>query len=602
MEGFNYPPIAQGQGSQHGGIRLLSLEPYDGLVTVSLSSASLADQPYYEAVSYTWGDVSKRKGLKCDGRSATVPENLYNALRHLRCVDRVRTLWVDGICINQGDTVEKSAQIRMMPEIFETAQTVLVWIGKADDQTERAFSEARRLAAAQRASCIEPASLMLPSGGVDPGSLTDPISKVLLSIFRREWFKRIWVIQEVSVCRKVIVVCGPFHIDWDDLMTGLFTVAVPGRVVDGWRKASYAIFEQRKQYDKSNKPHVSLLIVRHQDSMATKSEDKVYALLGLADEISRREVAVSYDTTIKDVYQRVALWCLVHDQNLSILGSVQASSRSTLMDLPSWVPDWSVPRMAYALTFHDEFSSTSATYTAARETQYVWKQPQSERGLVLSGFQFDRIIDVGYADKTNIHVTAIKKRQNLKPGRVKLLSLLSCERVAHLRSEKRTYVTGEDILNVYWQTLCAGCTLEAFDTVREEFLSFDGAMKSLSVLHKLHLSSSSLVMRFAMYSYFFQEVVFPYFGIKPPLRWQGFDDRMVFRMGRRMARTSKGYIGLVPVLAKPGDCVWLFKGGNVPFIVREDNGTMRLVGEAYIHGIMKGEAFDESKCENVEAT
>ena len=69
------------------------------------------------------------------------------------------------------------------------------------------------------------------------------------------------------------MVCGPFHIDWDDLVAGLFTVAVPGRVVDGWRKASYAIFEQRKEYGKSNRPHISLLIVRHQDSMAIKSED-----------------------------------------------------------------------------------------------------------------------------------------------------------------------------------------------------------------------------------------------------------------------------------------------------------------------------------------
>lgn len=598
MEGFSYPPLAH--GSQQGNIRLLRLEPHDDRVTLSLFSASLEDKPYYEAISYTWGDANKRKEIRCSDQLVTVSENLYDALRHLRCTDRSRTLWVDGICINQGDTLEKSAQIRIMPDIYETAQAVLVWIGKADDQTEWAFSEARRLGAAQRDSRTKSASLMLPSDGGNPQSPADPISKVLPSIFQRDWFKRIWVIQEVSVCRKVTVVCGAFHIDWDDLMAGLFTVAVPGRVVDGWRKASYAIFEQRKEYDKSNKPHLSLLIVRHQDSMATKPEDKIYALLGLADEVSGHEVAISYDTTIIDLYQRVALWCLSHDQNLSILGSVQAVSSSKLVGLPSWVPDWSVPRTAYALTFHDEFSSTSAIYTAARKTQYVWKQPSSESGLVLSGFQLDRIIDVGYADETNINATAIAKRRNNKPKCVLLLSLLGCERVSGVRSKKQTYVTGEDILDVYWQTLCAGCTLDAFNTVREEFLSFDRAMKSLSVLHRVHLSSSFLVMELVMYSFFFQEVVFSYFGIKPPLKWQGFEDRMVFRMGRRMARTSDGYIGLVPAKTKVGDCVWLFKGGSVPFIVREENGTMRLIGEAYIHGIMKGEAFDEGKCQDIE--
>ena len=323
-------------------------------------------------------------------------------------------------------------------------------------------------------------------------------------------------------------------------------------------------------------------------------------MLGLADDVSQHEVAISYDTTIIDVYQRVALWCLSHDQNLSVLGSVPAVSSSTLVGLPSWVPDWSVPRTAYALTFHDEFSSTPAIYMAARETQYVRKQPSSKVGLVLSGFRFDSIIDVGYADETNINVTTIAKRRNNKPKCILLLSLLSCERISGVRSKKQTYVTGEDILDIYWQTLCAGCTFEAFNTIREEFLSFDRAMKSLSVLHKLHLSSSLLVMELAMYSYFFQEVVFPYFGIKPSLKWQGFEDRMVFRMGRRKAKTLDGYIGLVPAKTRIGDFVWLFKGGSVPFIVREDKGTMRLVGEAYIHGIMKGEAFDEGKCQDME--
>lgn len=39
-----------------------------------------------------------------------------------------------------------------MADIYEKAQVVLVWIGKEDDETEQTFSEARRLAAAQRAS------------------------------------------------------------------------------------------------------------------------------------------------------------------------------------------------------------------------------------------------------------------------------------------------------------------------------------------------------------------------------------------------------------------------------------------------------------------
>ena len=598
MEGFSYPPLAH--GSQQGNIRLLHLEPRDDRLTVNLVSVSLEDEPDYEALSYTWGDATTRKEIRCGDQSVTVSENLYDALRHLRCTNRVRTLWVDAICINQVDIAEKSAQICMMADIFEKAQAVLVWIGKEDNETEQAFLEARRLAAAQRAAKRELASQKISYNPDDHQSPFSGIAKGFLSIFRRDWFKRIWVIQEVSVGRKVDVVCGPFIIDWEDLMAVLFAAAVPGTIVDGWRKASYAIFEQRKDFDKSNRSPLSLLLVRHQDCLATKAEDKIYALLGLASDVSRHQVTISYDLTINDIYQKVALSCLVHDQNLSILGSVQSSTHSSLTGLPSWVSDWSVPRTAYALTFHDEFSSTPAKYTAARETRYAWKQPQSKSGLMLSGLRVGRIVDVGYADETNIGVTAIRHRQNLKPKTVRLFWLLSCERIAGVRLTKRKYITGEDMLDVYWQTLCAGCTPEDFGTIRTEFLSFDAIMKILSFLHKLHLSSSMRIVKFMMFCFMFQKFIFPYFGIKPPMQYNGFDPRIVFGMGRRMARTSEGYIGLVPAKTQPGDYVWLLKGGSVPFVIRDEIGTKRLIGGAYIHGIMKGEAFDEGKCEDIE--
>lgn len=445
-----------------------------------------------------------------------------------------------------------------MADIYKKAQVVLVWIGKEDDETEQTFSEARRLAAAQRASNTGlQASQKISYNPDDHQSPYSGIAKGFLSIFRRDWFKRIWVIQEVSVCRKVNVICGPLIIDWEDLMAVLYAAAVPGTVVDGWRKASYAIFEQRKDFDKSRRPDLSLLIVRHQDSLATKAEDKIYALLGLASDVSREQVPISYIITINDIYQKVASSCLVYDQNLSILGSVQASSSSLLTGLPSWVSDWSVPRTAYTLTFHDEFSSTPAIYTAAKGTKYAWKQPQSKSGLVLSGFRFDRIVDVGYADETNISVTAITHRQNLKPKGVRLFWLLSCERIAGIRckKQKQKYITGEDMLDVYWQTLCAGCTLENFNTIREEFLSFDAVMKILSFLHKLHLSSSFRSVEFMVFCFMFQKFVFPVFGNKPPMEYDGFDQRIVFRMGRRMTRRSEGYTGLVPTKTQPGDYV-----------------------------------------------
>jgi len=67
----------------------------------------------------------------------------------------------------------------------------------------------------------------------------------------------------------------------------------------------------------------------------------------------------------------------------------------------------------------------------------------------------------------------------------------------------------------------------------------------------------------------------------------------------RFARTSKGYVGLVPSSVRVRDCIGLFKGAKVPLVLRKA-GTKEagylLVGECYIHGIMQGEAFNEDKC------
>lgn len=38
-------------------------------------------------------------------------------------------LWVDAICINQGNMAERSHQVQMMWPIYKSAETVLVWLG-----------------------------------------------------------------------------------------------------------------------------------------------------------------------------------------------------------------------------------------------------------------------------------------------------------------------------------------------------------------------------------------------------------------------------------------------------------------------------------------
>lgn len=65
---------------------------------------------------------------------------------------------------------------------------------------------------------------------------------------------------------------------------------------------------------------------------------------------------------------------------------------------------------------------------------------------------------------------------------------------------------------------------------------------------------------------------------------------------RVLFRTRKGYMGLMPWNAETGDEVWVLKGGKTPFLLRPaergNEKVYKLVGEAYVHGIMGGEVHE----------
>jgi hypothetical protein len=73
-----------------------------------------------------------------------------------------------------------------------------------------------------------------------------------------------------------------------------------------------------------------------------------------------------------------------------------------------------------------------------------------------------------------------------------------------------------------------------------------------------------------------------------------FDDIIDYgARARSLFRTEyNNLLGLAPPLATKGDEVWLLKGANTPHVLRRDKGGHHiLIGEAYLHGYMNGEAF-----------
>src|SRR5437762_232019 len=157
-------------------IRLLTLLPArnpNALIRVKLRTVTFpTPNEEYEALSYAWGDSSVSYTIWGDQGILEVGQNLYHALNHLRRADQSRTLWIDALCINQIDYQEKNHQVRQMRHIFSNALTVLVWLGKSDEDTLKAM-EFFRLSRKTRDDSQKPM----------PG---------LLKLYKNAWWSRMW--------------------------------------------------------------------------------------------------------------------------------------------------------------------------------------------------------------------------------------------------------------------------------------------------------------------------------------------------------------------------------------------------------------------------
>ena len=134
---YRYQPLPRRQ------IRILSLQPGspvepDSLVC-SISVVDLRKQSVFEtfeAVSYAWGEPSLCHTLYCEGGTGClqITERLHGILQELgpkSHIQQPKRLWIDAICIDQQNDVERGHQVGMMYKIYRRASTVQVFLTDA---------------------------------------------------------------------------------------------------------------------------------------------------------------------------------------------------------------------------------------------------------------------------------------------------------------------------------------------------------------------------------------------------------------------------------------------------------------------------------------
>lgn len=109
-------------------------------------------KPQYETISYAWGNDARTKSILVDTtgidippEAIRIPASAASALCCMRLPDKTRTVWIDCICIDQTDNVEKAHQVGLMAEIFSSCSQTLGFLGDDDGNAQHAFNGFRML-------------------------------------------------------------------------------------------------------------------------------------------------------------------------------------------------------------------------------------------------------------------------------------------------------------------------------------------------------------------------------------------------------------------------------------------------------------------------
>jgi hypothetical protein len=199
-------------------------------IVTSLATYPLNGHPPYEALSYVWGryDLEDVDLIELDGSPFEVTINLCRALYYLRLESETRDFWIDAICINQEDLNERSSQVQLMRDIYKSSTRTVVWIGEESFWSHRLFQFLKSIDKTrgwgdddERKVKVEGQVRLRGQLAVD-GNIQKIVQRGLYKdIAQRDFWTRIWIVQEVAIASKVIVCCGPDEMSWQDFSNSI---------------------------------------------------------------------------------------------------------------------------------------------------------------------------------------------------------------------------------------------------------------------------------------------------------------------------------------------------------------------------------------------
>ncbi|KAL8687292.1 MAG: hypothetical protein Q9218_006492 [Villophora microphyllina] len=617
----------------------------------------------YDALSYTWGTSQEvfplklqstgklyKKGiLYSDGivkreGIINIHRNLYDLLCRLRKAKFERFIWIDAICINQGDDWEKSMQIPLMRDIYQEAKQVKIWLGEATVMEEGALTILPNLVKKLEECASKSHSLNVAHpdtfelmGLPNPDH---PIWMALGAFMSRPWFNRLWTLQEAVLPEtSPMVYCGDKQLSWETVESFVFSMyacrcrltdwTITGSVdtspgfLHGYESVrmikvcrdSFATARWGTPLD------ILLNVIRNRS--VTNSADMVFGMLALMAHGDQTQITMDVSLPVERVYFELARYYILNEPDECILNHTASQIRRS--GLPSWCPDFNSPQSTVPLAsnFYGGYKSADQVSTGFRagfnesrkwETVFgepgKWEKPMAKKWLwkmqrnafhrrrLNHGLNDPSHPDYITVDSNAMHLNAsgvfvdriaevIKPNDGIANGAGawndldNLTKTLAWEKQC-LCLAQEVFHTGQEIPHAYWRALIANLTWNSDAThvvwdehgradhcdAYEDFVAYAESFVEYSAGHAPIPDQMTIGSRVFATEFF-----------------------RVTR-NRCFFSTTQGRIGIGPADTKPGDDVCIIIFCPTPYILRKQGSVNQFIGDAYVNGLMYGQALD----------
>ncbi|KAF4962406.1 hypothetical protein FSARC_9515 [Fusarium sarcochroum] len=662
---FVYKPLSQ--ESQEFRLIRLCCTPKTKLINLELRHASVSDNVAYHAVSYVWGDLEDIAQVTVDGQDFSVSRNLVALLQQLLDKGVTAWLWTDSICINQADQREKAWQVNAMDQIYGNAKLVYLWLGPSNPQTDmsmellhkygrqivvdlggtepwdneklnkqlfKALSTGKKPSPGTHQAVHLFYNLYKERGLHRPSEdrpLEDyPLLNGIRDLMERPFWRRVWIIQEVTLAQEALVMCGSASMPIEYISEAIDTLRQCTVIFSEFSNLSFLqglgssyfttttlnLREYRQRGEEVSLLH--LLLSDHEGPryLATEPRDLIFGLLSIVRERDSFGLRADYSEPVGRVFARatksfIDWWPPTKDNDWDVTFTLDSFRPSNIPGLPSWTPDYeSIGKNGFDIDTIKDNCAAFAT-KGAPSSQLVAKPDEDPMILFRKGCIVDTIIDVmePFPDVSWAEVSSDTEDAAKACAMIGLPVMAFMNLGAEASSDedhiwKTVMLTFQDLYDEdkgppqdkdvhpdIWKFMRALFRGDKVDpntaqNVRDQLDDLDSSDEEWEDMDTEAEASSSSDSSSEASSddddsdeeeTVTEKMIDKFWNALPDLK------------GRTLFKTASGMLGMGRTSVKGGDIVTLIWDVPTPIILRPDGGNYLFLGDAYVDGIMKGE-------------